>query len=47
MLGFELKRANNDRIGVNELIDSHANTIPVKYQRENEKEIFGDFFNEK
>lgn len=37
MLVFELKRANNDQIGVNELIDSHANTIPVKCLEENKK----------
>lgn len=47
MLMFGLKWANNDRIGANESIDSHSNTIPVKNQdgKEKEKEIekFGDF----
>lgn len=30
VLVFLLKRVDSDRIGVNELIDSHANTAPVK-----------------
>lgn len=34
---FELKRADNDRIGVNELIGSRANTIPTQVLRRREK----------
>lgn len=37
VLMFELKPADNDRIDVNELIDSNANTIPVKVSRRTKK----------